>query len=133
MIPSLMEVKDVLLNLALIRRDKETKKMSIHTLVQSQYRYYLSDNTAAGNQEAFDDTTKLLYERFPQVNKHGQLFDRVHICQLYSQHVSILKNRFKAAVDTPPALKPSLLFCKLLENYRRYASSCMVPSLCLKC
>lgn len=110
---------DDLKNHALIRRDKETKKFSIHRLVQSQFRYFLSATTTAGNQEAFDNTTKLLYERFLKVDKHGQLFDHVYICQLYSQHVSCLKNHFKAALNTNEAFRSTPLFCKLLENYRR--------------
>jgi len=116
---SFFEVVDNLINLALIRRDKQTREFLIHRLVQSQFRYFLSDTTPAGNQEAFDDATKLMYERFPKVNKNGQLFDRVHVCQLYSQHVSSLKNQFKAAIGTSGAFQPSLLFCRLLENYRR--------------
>lgn len=114
---------DHLLNLSLVRRDKATKRLSIHRLVQSQYRYFLSEADPPGIQEAFDDTTRLLYERFPQVNKQGQLFDRVHICQLYAQHVSSLKNHYDAAVHGTAAYKPSIRFCKLLENYRRYVAS----------
>jgi hypothetical protein len=123
---------DHLVNHSMVQRDRITKRLSIHRLVQAQYRYFLAEPNVAGYQEAFENTTQLLYERFPKADEHGQLFDHVDTCQIYAQHVERLKDHYNDAIHSTKAYKPSLMFCKLLASYRRYVivlvnSPCIVP------
>ncbi|MCJ1309172.1 hypothetical protein MMC25_002828 [Agyrium rufum] len=104
----LSDVIDDLLTLALIKRDKETRTLSLHRLVQTQFCYYVS---ALDNQKAFEETICLLYEAFPQSDaKQGQLYDRWAQCQLYLQHVLSLKNKYKEAAGGQQTLQPNLRF-----------------------
>jgi hypothetical protein len=114
---SLFEVLDTLFASSLITREKVTRTLSLHRLVQDRFRCFLSPD---GRQQGFDNATRLLYESFPQSEaRKGQLYDRWTLCQLYSQHVICLKKNYKAAVDSEP-LKPTLLFCSLLKSFARY-------------
>ncbi|KAJ6780996.1 hypothetical protein PWT90_09037 [Aphanocladium album] len=68
----LSDLIDELLTLALIKREKSARILSLHRLVQQQFRYFSSP---ADNQRFFYHTTCLLFEAFPQSDaKKGQLF-----------------------------------------------------------
>ena len=72
--PSLSEVLDTLLTSALVKRDRITRKLSLHRLVQAQFKYYISPQD---RQMAFDNVTQLLCGSFPRTEpKKGQLYDR---------------------------------------------------------
>lgn len=106
-----------LLTLALVKRDKETRELSLHRLVQTQYRYYMRPEE---RQKVFDNAVKLLHRAFPHVNsKAGQLYDRWTICQASLQHILALKDNFKKEQGESDAPKPTLLFCELLHNCSR--------------
>ncbi|KAK2601555.1 hypothetical protein QQS21_004873 [Conoideocrella luteorostrata] len=114
----LSDVIDDLMTLALIKREKSNRALSLHRLVQAQFRYFVSPSD---NQRFFDQTTYLLFQAFPQSGaKKGQLYDRWDECQLYLQHVQSLKNQYKESLGTPDPLLPSLRFCRLLKSLSRF-------------
>ena len=111
------EVLDNLMVLALIKKHKNTRMISVHRLVQKQFRFFLP---TAGRQKAFETATRLLYEAFPQSDaKKGQLYDRWTQCQLYTQHILALKNNYKEEATGSDPLKPNIIFCKLLKSFTR--------------
>lgn len=114
---SLSDVIDELLALALIKREKSARILSLHRLVQQQFRFFSSP---IDNQHFFYYTTCLLFEAFPQSDaKKGQLYDRWTECQRYLQHVINLKNQYKEAATSKQPLAPSLKFCMLLKSLAR--------------
>lgn len=114
------EVLDDLLTLALIKREKISRQLSVLRLVQAQFKYHLS---AADRQQAFENATQLLYEAFPQSNaKKGQLYDRWTQCRMHSQHLLSLKSNYKETAASPEPLEPTFLFCKLLKSFARYSA-----------
>lgn len=107
-------VFEPLLTLALNKRDKIAKAFSTHRLVQTQYRYFLSQSD---RQQAFDQAVKLLYDGFGRVD--GQLYDRWSNCQMYIQQILSLKNNYKKEQSEPDGVHSTLLFCQLLDNSSR--------------
>jgi hypothetical protein len=112
------EVLDDLLTLALIKREKNSRQLSLHRLVQAQFKYHLSPSS---RQQAFENTVQLLCTVFPHANaKKGQLYDEWAECQLYFQHVWNLKNNYKESLTGSEPLKPTLAFFSLLKDLIRY-------------
>ncbi len=105
-----------LLTLALVKRDKVTKDLSLHRLVQSQFRYNLP---LVKLQKTFDDASQLLDVAFPRRPKQSH---QMHVvwstCALYLQHVLSVMEIYNE--ESP--LKPSQDFCQLLIKCARYAS-----------
>ena len=116
---SVSEVLDTLFTLALVKRDKTARTLSLHRLVQAQFRFFLP---LTDRQKAFNDAVDLVYAAFPTTDmRHGQLYNRWQECQLYSQHILSLKDNYKKeAVDQSEPLCPTNRFCQLLRNYFRY-------------
>lgn len=115
---ALSNLIDELLTLALIKREKSARILSLHRLMQQQFRHFSSP---ADNQRFFYYTTCLLFEAFPQSDaKKGQLYDRWTECQRYLQHVLNLKNQYKEAATSTQPLVPSLKFCMLLKSLARF-------------
>lgn len=107
---------DPLVTLALIKRDRNAEALSIHRLVQVQYRYYLSLD---GRQKAFEDAASLLDAAFPRwTSASGMLYDKWSVCQKYVQHVNALSENYKleSGESESEPLRPTLHFCQLLHR-----------------
>ncbi|KAK4151889.1 hypothetical protein C8A00DRAFT_44984 [Chaetomidium leptoderma] len=102
-------------------RDANTNNVSVHRLVQSEFRYNIRDTL----QQAFEDTSMLLYHAFPQ-----QVFGRTFRpdfpkCATLIQHVYSLRDHaeHKATARNHPqqgGLAPCKSFCRLMCNAAYY-------------
>jgi tetratricopeptide (TPR) repeat protein len=107
-----------LLTIALVRRHTGAKILSLHRLVQTQFRFGLKP---PGNQEAFDNASKLLDSVFPsRPRKSHQMYSVWPICQTYLQHVLSLMENYREESSGPNKLRPSEQFLHLLINCARY-------------
>ncbi|KAF8851460.1 hypothetical protein BDZ45DRAFT_730880 [Acephala macrosclerotiorum] len=112
------EVLEILLTLALIKRDRKTKDLSLHRLVQESFRYSLDSN---GCQEAFAATATLLDKAFPTKPRDShQMYNVWNLCQLWLQHVLHLIRQYRKESKESGGLKPTLDFCQLLVKFARY-------------
>lgn len=117
LVASLSGVIDELLAVALIKRDRSARVLSLNSLVQQQFRGFSSPED---NQKYFDITTCLLFQAFPQSDaKKGQLYDRWTECQRYLQHVLSLKNQYKDSLTSTQPLIPGWKFTMLLKSLAR--------------
>lgn len=111
---SFSDAVETLLTLALVKRDRNTKALSLHRLVQSQFRYILP---VPRFQELFDDASQLLDVAFPRRPRQSH---QMHIvwstCALYLQHVLSIMEIY----NHETRLKPSKNFCQLLVKCARY-------------
>ncbi|KAI0113745.1 P-loop containing nucleoside triphosphate hydrolase protein [Nemania sp. FL0031] len=84
--------------LALIKSDKQKRELSVHRVVQAQFINFMS---ASGNQQAFWNATKLLFNVFPRSGgRMGQLYVHWDRCRLYLQHVLALAGHYKESNKT---------------------------------
>ncbi|KAF1961988.1 hypothetical protein CC80DRAFT_522601 [Byssothecium circinans] len=112
------ETMELLLTLALVKRNRDEGVFSIHRMVQTQFKFHLS---AEGRQKALDDAVALVYEVFPKENDaEGQQYDQWAECNRYLQHVINLKDCFKEEKKLCKTFKASWKFCELLKECQRY-------------
>jgi tetratricopeptide (TPR) repeat protein len=111
------EALETLISLALVKRNKQTRTLSLHRLVQTQFRYYLK---LEDRQRAFENATLLVWAAFPSLPLGGQLYQYWEQCRLYLQHILALKDNYKRESVGPNSLKPIREFCKLLSNCARF-------------
>ncbi|KAK6507665.1 hypothetical protein TWF481_006087 [Arthrobotrys musiformis] len=115
---SFSDAVESLLTGALIQRNRDTKVLSIHRMVQTQFKYFLSREQ---RQKAFDLATFLLYKVFPQEDETThQLYEKWAICNQYLQHVLYLKDFFKEEMKSSKEFKATGNFCELLKGCQRY-------------
>ena len=112
---SFSEVSEALLILALIKRDKLTKTLSIHRLVQTQFQYH---RPYEDNQRSFETAAALLNEAFPGPGT-GQMYNVWKVCERYLQHVLKLAENYNKEVSSSTPLKPTLGFCQVLLKCAR--------------
>ncbi|KAH8710019.1 hypothetical protein GQ44DRAFT_752583 [Phaeosphaeriaceae sp. PMI808] len=112
----LSEVLETLLALALIKRDNGTRTLSLHRLVQIQFKYFL---TTQDRQKGFENAAHLLYRAFPSSNAYeGQLYARWTRCQVYIQHALSLRDNYAKESKSSEPLRPTLEFCVVEELYQ---------------
>lgn len=105
------------MTLALINRDRETRIFTIHRIVQTQFKYFVS---LEQKQKSFDDATHLLYNLFPKENEtSGQLYDLWKVCNQFLPHVLYLKDCFNEEKQASKSFKASWKFCELLANCQK--------------
>ncbi|KAI0545208.1 pfs domain-containing protein [Xylaria curta] len=116
---SFYETVEGLLEVSLIKRNRDTRAFSIHRMIQTQFRYFLKQSQL---QRSFEDAVYLIYQRFPKMGKDdkGQLYDQWAQCNALLQHVIYLKDCFKACRSSEKNFKASLEFCELLTECQRY-------------
>jgi len=103
------EALESLLVLSLVRRDNETKSISMHRLVQTQYRRFQRE---AEYQEAFNNATALLCLAFPSKKTNSdQMYGVWDQCQKYVANVLRLLSNYK---EHP--LQPTADFYNLLTS-----------------
>ncbi|KAJ5725138.1 uncharacterized protein N7483_006495 [Penicillium malachiteum] len=115
------EAFEELINLAFIKRDPTNDTMSIHRLVQAEYKSQLSPEKF---QEAFDAAALLLYEAFPKQLK-GELFgDRMPTCTKFILHVYSLRDNSNImwSEGDGKGLIPSVEYVKLMTNAAWYCA-----------
>ncbi|OPB46038.1 hypothetical protein A0O28_0061580 [Trichoderma guizhouense] len=109
-----------LLDLALIKWDKDARIFWCHRMVQIQFRSFLS---LEERQQAFDNAVVLVYNAFPKqsdsTNKH-QLYHQWTQCNRCLQQVLCLKDNFQEERRHSEKFKASSLFCELLKECQRY-------------
>ena len=93
---SLHTATEELLALALIKRDRYERVFSIHRLIATQFRRFLSPEA---RQRAFFEASILMYNVFPKRPKkagaaRANLYNVWDTCQLWLQHVLQLKSSF---------------------------------------
>ncbi|CAG9981265.1 unnamed protein product [Clonostachys byssicola] len=103
---------------ALIKRDKDSGVLTVHRLIQAQFRYFL---TSEQLQKAFNDTIILVSYVLPEIDmEKGQLYEGWDTYNRYLQHVISLRDIFHDDTKTSCGLKASILFCEVLNQYQRY-------------
>ncbi|KAI0893451.1 pfs domain-containing protein [Annulohypoxylon nitens] len=103
---------------ALIKRDKDSGVLTVHRLIQSQFRHFLDPEKF---QKAFNDTVTLMTFVIPKSDpEKGQLYETWEGYNRYLQHLINLRDIFKERMKTPHPLKASWEFCEMLANYQRY-------------
>ncbi|AEO66791.1 uncharacterized protein THITE_2128795 [Thermothielavioides terrestris NRRL 8126] len=115
-------VIEELLSLSLVQRDANTDNISVHRLVQSEFRYHLKTTL----QQRFQDASQLVYHAFPK-QVFGRTF-RPHFqeCATLIQHVYSLRDHAEqTATGTRSGqhgdgLRPSKDFCRLMCNAAYY-------------
>ena len=94
------EAIEDLLTLALIKRDKDSRTFSLHRLVQTSFKYFM---TAEQRQQSFNDAAILVSHAFPRRDSTvAQLYLMWARCGLYLQHVLSLKDCFREERKSNP-------------------------------
>lgn len=113
------EAIEPLITLSLMKRNRDSRTFSVHRMVQTQYKYFLSQQD---RQKAFDDTVSLVHLAFPRMdNTKGQLYDKWAQCNLYLQHLIGLADYFKEELRISKTFKATWKFCELLNQGQRCA------------
>lgn len=103
---------------ALIKRDKDSRVLTIHRLIQTQFRYFMDHEQ---HQQAFDNAVTLLDSLLPQSDEEqGQLYDLWEKYNFYLQTVISLRDSFDEDTKEGRVLKASEKFCRILNDYQRY-------------
>ncbi|KAH8703633.1 pfs domain-containing protein [Talaromyces proteolyticus] len=107
-----------LITMNLIKKDRDTRILSIHRIVQTQFKYFLS---LEQRQKTFDATVSLVYNVLPKPDtSKGQLYEEWEIYNQYLPHVLNLKNCFSEEIERTNVFKASWEFCELLIQFQRY-------------
>ena len=106
-----------LIKLALIKRNRDTRVLSIHRVVQMQFKYFLSREQ---REKSFNSTVTLVHIIFPKEDAaKGQMYDEWGTCNQYLQHVLNLKDCFMEERKLSNNFKAPLQFCELLARCQR--------------
>jgi tetratricopeptide (TPR) repeat protein len=98
---------------ALVKHDTDSQKVSLHRLVQAEYKFRMSTED---RQEGFDGAVKLVLDKFPP---RGDLVIMDSLWEegaKYLEHISALARDWKDSQGKPEALKPTVDFCNLMAN-----------------
>lgn len=114
-----------LIGKALVKRDKDSGILTIHRLIQKQYRYFLEPDE---RQRAFNNAVKLLSNVVSKSNiEKAQLFDAWENYNKHLQHVLSLRDAFEDERKLSQTFTASDTFCEMLSDYQRYVN--ILPSL----
>ncbi|KAJ2993997.1 hypothetical protein NUW58_g1673 [Xylaria curta] len=115
---SFSETIEGLLEVSLIKRNRDNRTFSIHRMVQTQFRYFLEHSQL---QSSFEDVVALIYHQFPKMgDEKGQLYDEWAQCNSLLQHIISLKDCFRACHNHNKNFKAPWRFCELLKDCQRY-------------
>lgn len=115
---SFFKVRGNLVAIALVSRDKETQTLSIHRLVQTAFRYFLSPEM---RQKAFDDAAVLISHAFPRRDTaSAQMYLVWNKCAALLQHVLSLKDCFRKEMEEHGDFKATQIYCELSNACQRY-------------
>ncbi|KAH8729311.1 NB-ARC and TPR domain protein [Ilyonectria robusta] len=109
---------DILMTLGLVKRNKEKRAYSIHRLVQTSFKHYMS---AEDRQKSFNDATILVSAVFPRKDaEFAQMYHEWITCSLYLPHVLSLKDSFRKEKEASPTFSALPLYCRLNNACQRY-------------
>ena len=109
---SFSDACESLLTLALLKRDSAARVLSVHRMVQTQFRSFMKPTE---RQAAFGHAATLIWRVFPKESGTNlQLYNKWETCEKYVQHVLHLKDAFKTELERHKAFRGSLHFCQLL-------------------
>ena len=111
---------ETIYNLALAKNDPSTGIISLHRLVQVEFIYHIGNER---RQQAFELTSSLLYNAFPQIPPGGKMTSQLSDCELYVQHVMSLVRHYRDQNSELPKLKPTPSFCDLIIKYIWFEAS----------
>ncbi|KAK0747419.1 pfs domain-containing protein [Apiosordaria backusii] len=113
-----LDVLGKLAEMSLVNRDLDTKTLSTHRLIQTQFRYFL---TAEQRQRSFNNAVALIADVFPSENpSNAQMYEVWQACNRYLQHVISLRDFFVEERKLTKTFKPNWRFCDLLRRCARY-------------
>lgn len=113
----LSEAIAALAALGLIKRDIDTGTLSVHRMVQTQFKYFM---TPEQRLQCFNDAVCLVSDHFPtEDSKAGQMYDMWEACNRYAQHVVSLQDCFQEEQRLSKAFRASWQFCDLLCRSQR--------------
>lgn len=118
--PSFSEAIDVLLTLALVKRDRASRTFSLHRLVQESFKCFMNRKQ---KQQAFDDACVLVSKAFPRRDSNvAQLYLMWDQCAKYLQHVISLKDCFRKEKTDDPTMTVLQTYCDLNNACQRQVS-----------
>ena len=80
------------MDLALLKTSAELKSLSVHRLIQGEFRAYL---TVEERRQRFNDAVAILREAFPNRRKGFTLFKHWVLCESLIEHVQVLCDRYR--------------------------------------
>lgn len=109
-----------LLSLALVKRERNTRTIIIHRMVQTQSKQFLGHSD---RQRYFNNAMLLLHGAFPSEDlAKGQMYDRWHLCNQYAQHVLNIKDCFAEEARASKSFQAPWELCKLFSSCQRRVS-----------
>lgn len=112
-----LEAIGTLNTLGLIRRDIDTGAISVHQMVQTQFKYHM---TPEQRLQCFSNAVALISDLFPtEDSKAGQMYEMWQACNAYAQHVLSLRDCFVEERKLSDDFRASLEFCDLLSRSQR--------------
>ncbi|OAQ95981.1 hypothetical protein LLEC1_02850 [Akanthomyces lecanii] len=116
-----------LITLALVRRNRNTKMVSIHRMVQTQFKHFLS---LEERQNSFNDAVALVSKVFPREEvAQGQLYGVWDTCNKYLQHVLSLRDCFTEERTLSMSFQATEQFCDLLIQCQRIHGTSLILGL----
>ncbi|KAK0110116.1 hypothetical protein ONS95_002771 [Cadophora gregata] len=107
-----------LLTLALIKREKTSRKYSIHRLVQSSFKYFMTPEERI---KSFEAAATLVSLAFPRRDSNiAQLYLMWERCALFLPHVLSLKDCFREERKSNPSFPAPRIYCELNNTCQRY-------------
>lgn len=106
----------ILVDVALVQRHSERDELSMHRLVQAEFRY---SSTAEERQAHFNAASKLLYEAFPK-QRDERFGNRIPACDKIIGQVYTLRDSLYASMPGLSELQPPDEFCMLMRNAAWY-------------
>lgn len=104
------EAIETLLTLALVKRDKASRTFSLHRLVQTSFKYFM---TPEQRQRSFDGAVILISNAFPRRDSEvAQLYQMWDRCAVLLQHVLSLKYCFREEAKLNPTFTALQTYCK---------------------
>lgn len=120
------EAIENLLTLALIKRDEESRMLSVHRLVQVPFKHFMS---SAERQRSFKDATILVSQAFPRRDSDiAQLYLMWDKCSLYLQHVLSLKDCCREELAVTPGFTVPPTYCDLSNACQRQVIAASLSS-----
>jgi hypothetical protein len=105
-----------LLTLSLVKRSRDSGAYSVHRMVQTHYKYFM---TLEQRLQAFNDTVSLLSRAFPQMDMKGQLYAVWAECNKYIQHLISLADNFMEEQRAAKTFRAGKEFCELINQGQR--------------
>ncbi|KAL9098012.1 MAG: hypothetical protein Q9163_006238 [Psora crenata] len=109
---------EILMTLALVKRNKEQRAFSIHRLVQTSFNHFMKPED---RQKRFNDATLLVSAAFPRKDaEFAQMYHLWKPCSLYLPHVLSLRDTFREEKKANSNFSALMHYCNLNNACQRY-------------